>query len=280
MSYLPEIVHIREFNAYTRFCGLTLTKRHSMPRELPKKLRDEPLVDAVFEVRFQGLNSIAVADVLPGSLYKEMGGDVELVRLPAADMPKPIRESDPQLHYVPIVRLDWKQFGVAIGDRCLVISCKLPYIGWSGFKSGILEVVNIIKSINVIGSVERYSVKYVNLLQAPDILDQIEQIRININIADQEIKEEKTSLRVEQHEDEILHIIQIITGAQGTIQNQGNVFGAILDIDSIKMVNAPSFPSFADALPENLENLRQSNKEKFFDCLTEEAVQNRGPIYE
>lgn len=251
-----------------------------MPNQLPKKLRDEPLVDAIFEIRFKGLSQIAIADVLPGSLFKEMQGEVKLVRLPAADMPKPIRDSDPQLHYTPIMRLDWEQFGVAIGDRSLGVSCKLPYMGWERFKAGILEIIDLVKNINVIGPVERYSVKYVNLIQAPNISDQIEQVRMTIDIAGQKIKDENTTLRVEQREDEILHIIQIITGAQVIRQNQESVFGTVLDIDSIKVVNAPDFVGFCDTLPEDLEVLRQSNKRKFFSCLTSEAIDKRGPLYE
>lgn len=145
-----------------------------MPNQLPKKLRDEPLVDAVFEIRFNGLNQIAIADVLPGLLYNEMQGRVDLVRLPAADMPKPIRDSDPKLYYTPIMRLDGKWLGVAIGDHTLGVSCKLPYVGWEKFKSGILEIIDLVKNIDVIGPVERYSVKYVNLIQAPNVSEQIQ----------------------------------------------------------------------------------------------------------
>lgn len=251
-----------------------------MPNQLPKKLRDEPLVDAIFEIRFQGSSPIAVADVLPGSLFKEMQGNVELVRLPDADVPKPIRDSDPKLHYTPIMRLDWEQFGVAIGDHSLGVSCKLPYMGWEKFKSGILKIIDLVKNTNVIGPVERFSVKYVNLIQAPNISDQINQIQMTIDIAGQKIKDENTSLRVEQHEGEILHIIQIVTGARVIRQNQESIFGTVLDIDSIKVVNAPDFPGFCDTLPKDLEALRQSNKEKFFSCLTSEAIDKRGPLYE
>lgn len=245
--------------------------------KLPKKLKNEPLVDAVFEVRFEGSDQIAVADVLPGSLYKELLGEITLARLPIADVPKPIRDNNPNLCYLPIVRLDWKQLGIAIGDRSLVISCKLPYIGWDNFKPQILDIIESVKQTEVIGQIERFSVKYVNLIQAPDISEQVKKIHMEISIGDNTINNESISLRIEQREDEILHILQIITGAQG-ILDQKNISGVVVDIDSIREIGNLDFPKFTESLPESLETLKQSNKRKFFTCLTEGAIQDMLPI--
>ena len=184
-----------------------------MSSKLSKKLQDKPLVDAVFEIRFQ--ESGPTADVLSGSLYKELGGTAKLVRLPIADVPKPIRDVDPKLRYLPVVQLDWEQFGIAIGDRSLNINCKLPYIGWNNFKQGILEIIDIVKEVGVIGLVERYSVKYVNLIQAQKISQQVKKKRITIKIGNDTIIDKNMSIRVEQRENDILHILKVITGAQG-----------------------------------------------------------------
>lgn len=80
-------------------------------------------------------------------------------------------------------------------------------------------------------------------------------------------------------EDDIIHILSIATGARGKI-NGKEVFGILVDIDSIRNVSAPDIQTFANSLENKLESLRQSNKEKFFSCLTKEAIQEMGPTYE
>ena len=249
-----------------------------MSSKLPSKLQDELLVEAVFEIRFQ--ESGQTADVLSDSLYKKLRGNTKLIRLPTADLSKPTRDADPSLRYSPVVRLDWEQFGIAIGDRSLIISYKLPYIGWNNFKLGILKIIDIVKEIEVIGLVERYSVKYVNLIQAQTISEQIKKIRMTIKIGNDAINDENMWIRVEQRENEILHILQVITGALVTLQGQEEVFGVIVDVDSIRVVDNLDFVQFTESLPDSLETLRQSNKRKFFTCLTNEAIRERGPIYE
>lgn len=53
-----------------------------------------------------------------------------------------------------------------------------------------------------------------------------------------------------------------------------------MDVDSIKNVNIPNFQVFVDSLEDELEGLKQSNKAKFFGCLTKETIKEMGPTYE
>src|SRR5215216_8126973 len=68
---------------------------------LPTKLRKEPLVDAVFEIRFSA--SIPATSVLPGFFFAKLGTPQWKVdRLPVADLPSQIRSADPNLRYQPL----------------------------------------------------------------------------------------------------------------------------------------------------------------------------------
>jgi uncharacterized protein (TIGR04255 family) len=245
---------------------------------LPKTLEREPLVDAVFEVRMGG--SPQLADLLPGALFGQLTPRPTLQRLPAAEIPQPIRDQDPNLAFSPTIRLDWGNFAISFASRNLVIGCKLPYPKWPAFKAAILDIVTKVAQVGIIGPVERYSVKYINIIQAPTLAAQIAKINIAVRVGDVEAKEDHLSIQVHSNEGETLHIMSVMTGAYAGMLNGSTVFGAIVDIDSIRTATFPDFGIFAANLELAVESLRQENKMKFFSCLTEAAIQEMGPKYD
>jgi len=246
--------------------------------KLPKILEREPLVDAVFEVRLSG--ALPLADILPGFLLHELGRGTKVTRLPAADIPRPLRVDNPDLKFVPIQRLEWGEYFIAFGDSNIVISCKLPYPKWANFKAAILDIMGKIAKVELRGSVERYSVKYVNLIQAPTFAEQVQKIRMEIKLGDVQVNDDHMSLQVHRKEGDIIHILSVVTGAQGQMPNGNVVFGALVDVDSIRAVSVPNFGQFVASFGPSLEELRQANKAKFFGCLTDATIQEMRPIYE
>lgn len=247
--------------------------------KLPKVLTREPLVDAVFELRMKGSQSLA--DILPGFLFHELENPKPtLERLPAAEIPHPMRARDPNLQFAPVLRLDWGKYFIAVGDANVVISCKLPYPKWPQFKTTILDVVKRLSNIELSGHVERYSVKYVNLIEAASFADQLKKIRLEINLGDMQVNSDFMTLRVQRIEDDIVHILSLANGAQATLLNGKVLHGAMVDVDSIRGVSPISIGEFSASLEKGLEGLRQANKEKFFGCLTEATIQEMGPVYE
>jgi uncharacterized protein (TIGR04255 family) len=71
----------------------------------PTKLKNEPLVDAVFEIRFS--STIPASSVLPGILFAHIKGHPQIDRLPVADIPSQLRTVDPNLRFLPLIRLHW-----------------------------------------------------------------------------------------------------------------------------------------------------------------------------
>ena len=245
--------------------------------QLPIKLEREPLVDAVFEVRLNGVPPLA--DILPGFLLHDLGQGTPITRLPAAEIPFPMRKEDVNLQFAPIQRLDLDGFSVLVGDRNIIVSCQLPYPKWPNFKPDILDVMSRVTKVVLTGTIERYSVKYVNLIQAPTHQEQIKKIAMDITLGDLQVRDEHVTLRVHNREEDVVHILSIATGATGKI-NGNTVSGVLVDIDSIRDVNVPDAKTFADNLEEGLESLRQSNKKKFFSFLTKETIEEMGPTYE
>lgn len=246
--------------------------------ELPIRLEREPLVDALFEVRVNPASPLA--DVLPGFLLHDFDGKASITRLPAADFPFPMRKQDPNLQYAPLQRIEWGDFFISVGDRNVVISCKMPYPKWPNFKAAILDILKRVAKLNLDGQVERYSLKYVNLIAATDYADQIGKIRMDVKLGNLSVSEQHISLQVHEKTADVIHIYSVVTGAQVKTEDGKESSGILVDIDSIRIFSAPSLNALAGNIEEGLEALRQENKTKFFSCLTETTIQEMGPIYE
>jgi len=247
-------------------------------QKLPKKLGREPLIDALFEVRLAGTPQLG--EVLLGFLFHELDPKPTLQRLPAADIPQPMREMDPNLKFAPVSRLEWNDYFIATGDRSIVISCKLPYPGWTKFKAAILDITKRIAKVGFAGSVERFSLKYVNLIEAPTLAEQISKIIMSITLGPIKVADDHVNLQVHHKEKEIVHILSVLVGATANLPSGKQIVGVVVDVDSIHALNMPSFEEFSSSLEPALEELRQENKKKFFGCLTEKSILEMEPIYE
>jgi uncharacterized protein (TIGR04255 family) len=245
--------------------------------KLPITLDREPLVDAVFEVRMAG--DPHMADLLPGALFGQLEPRPLLQRLPTAEIPQPIRASDPNLQFSPLIRLDWGNFYISIGDRSLVISCKLPYPKWAGFKAAILDINEKVAQIGLSGSVERYSIKYVNIIPGATIAEQLSRINFNLRIGAIEASDDHVSVQMHHNEDSALHILSVVTGASGELADGTQVAGVVVDVDTIRFADFADFEGFSQSLEADIETLRLANKTKFFSCLTDEAINEMGPTY-
>lgn len=252
--------------------------------ELPKSLEREPLLEASFEARLG--SSASLADILPGFLLHELDPKPVVTRLPTAEIPPTMRANDPNMRFMPTFRLVWKEYSILVGDRNIVISCKLPYPKWQNFKNIIIDVINRISRANIDARFDRYSIRYVNIIAAPTPLEQIKKINIGIKLGDIEMKSSGIFLRVHHVENDFAHIFSVTTGAKGKLPDGRIVNGMVVDIDSVCGIeNSPDFasPHFAKFLKEftkNLEKLKQANKAKFFNCLTESTLNEMEPVYE
>lgn len=248
--------------------------------KLPTALEHEPLVDALFEVRLKDSPSLAV--ILPGILFHELGLDSPAEKLPIADIPSPVRAKDPGLQYAPVVRLKWEKYYISVGERSIVVSCDMrePYPKWPNFKNAILRIIDCIGKIKVPGKVERYSLKYVNLITTSSLADQVSKINMSISLGNVNIKDEQVNIQVHKKEKDIVHILSVITGASGRRATGEAVSGVIVDIDSIRLMQPLDFSEFSSSLEPCLEELRQENKVKFFGCLRDATIQEMGPAYE
>ncbi|MCI5166202.1 MAG: TIGR04255 family protein [Candidatus Electrothrix sp. GM3_4] len=250
-----------------------------MTTTLPKRLCNEPLLDAVFECRFTAHHP--VSNILPGILFSEFDGEKKIERLPQSELPEVIRKNDPNLQYAPLIRIRLQNYSVLIGDHSLAIACNLPYKGWNEFKSVIIKTIGILKKSNLVDKIIRYSIKYVDLIQSKNSAEQVSLANLSLRIGSHKLMKESYQVRMEiPINNEVINIIQIISGAKVTMSNKSTLEGVLIDIDTIKNIDGIPINQLEEQLNDALEHIHDVNKETFFDCLTEQTLKQLEPEYE
>lgn len=248
-----------------------------MERKVPVRLKKEPLVEAVWEVRFTS-EAKSVAELLPGIMYKALQGKYpNIVRLPYADFPAPIVEHDPSLRYAPKIRLDGGNQAVQIGEHVVALSCRRPYSGWKRFSDDIRTIIQIVRDTELIDRLERFSLKYIDLIE----LDQppsLSRLNLVLKMAGYEIDTRPVQLRTEVKDGDLIHIVQIVSPAEATIPGEPAIIsGVLLDVDSIRLMKEnESWPD----VDSHLDQVHLSSKKMFFDLLTRETIEKLEPEYE
>ena len=245
---------------------------------LPKKLSQQPILDSVFDVRFAQINS--ASSILPGIFYNKLDGEKAIEQLPAATLPKQIRDNDPNLKYAPIIKITCGNFMLLISDYSVSIAPKMPYPGWSSFKENILKVVDILNGVFPTQIIQRYALKYVDLIPYKDLRDQIAAVDLNIKLGTHCLDNQIFQFRIEIKKDEYINIIQILSSAVATLPDlKTKKEGLVIDIDTICDVNIRS-TDFVIDLQDKLEKIHDMNKHTFFSCLTQATLIDLGPTYE
>ena len=220
------------------------------------------------------------SSIIPGVLFSKLTGRKTIEQLPATQLPKPIVDSDPNLRFAPLVRVDWSGFLISVGDRSLSVSCKMPYPGWGVFKPAILQVVGLLKDIEIIHTVNRFSMKYIDLIPAKNLVDQVKAIRGTVVLGNHTLEQEVFSVRIEMHDEGMLHAVQITSSAVATLRDGSTREGVIVDTDSIRDIGDQNFDAWLAQLSDGLESMHSANKAKFFECISAETLVSLEPVYE
>lgn len=246
--------------------------------KLPDKLKKEPLVDAIFELRFSSKSP--ASSILPGILFSTLPEEKVIEPLPAAQLPKQLRDTDPNLQYAPVVRLIWKEFFILISDRSLAVACKIPYPGWSKFKDAIIQVIQVLSGSSVVENIQRYSLKYVDLIPSNNIKEQVSFINFIASLGSHKLEKEVFQFRIDIPQDNYIHATQIVSSAGLTLNDGTKKEGIIVDIDSICNIGNQHFNDFNKEIHEKLDDIHLKNKAMFFECITAETLKYLEPIYD
>ena len=250
--------------------GMTETRK-----SVPKRLKKEPLVEAVCEIRFTS-DRESVAELLPGLIYKAMGAEFpKIERLPVADLPSAFIQQDAKLRYVPTVRLEGNPYSIQIGEHVVSLSCRRPYTGWGNFNSKIMELAEVLKETALITQPERFSLRYIDIIPLNES-PSLKPLRVKMKLGTHELTSNHVQLRTELHENGFLHIVQIVSPAQAVLSTGERFDGLLLDVDTICQRGPGEF--WSDFRPL-LDRAHQLNKILFFQLLTAETINWLEPEY-
>lgn len=156
--------------------------------------------------------------------------------LPASQFPAQLKAVDPNLSYVPEHRLVGQDGMLLVGDRSVAVAAATPYPGWDAFKTLVLDVWGHMHESGLVGTAERISVKYVNLIEAPPAQDHVGLVDIRLGVGEKTLAAEPIVIRTEFAREKRICILQLVT--QAVTQRLGTSearSGLIVDIDSIYM---------------------------------------------
>lgn len=251
-----------------------------MPKRLPSKLERVPLLDAVCELRID--SSVELHNVVPGVLLAELGTLSKVEQMPASNVPPELRASIPGLLDAPLVRIHLNHYLLLCGRASVAVACKMPYPGWDTFKPQICSIFRTVLKLPVVRSIQRYSVKYVNLIEDADLNSQFQLLDWKLLVGEHDVRSGSVQLRCEiSGPDEMVTNLQISTGGVAQIPNSSSPkVGAVVDADTVKPYITSDIKNFQDELEDRLEAVHLENKKWVFESLRQSTVDAMGPTYD
>ena len=197
--------------------------------------------------------------------------------LSISNIPREIREADPNFKYKPTHRLLGDNYAITTGEHVVSLSCNMPYSGWENFRSVIKETLNHLKGTMLVDDVHRFSMKYVNLLKEDKVSLQLGMIKNKIVLGSYDLSNTLTNIRTEIKKNDFINIVQVVSGATARVKTGKEINGLILEIDTI---NTKLFKDFWIDIDELLESAHTTEKSIFFDMLTEDTIEKLKPVWE
>ncbi|MGH8497515.1 MAG: TIGR04255 family protein [Methylococcales bacterium] len=246
-----------------------------MNNKIPKRLKKEPLIESLWEIRFSSTVS-SVAELLPGLLYRQFEADCPTVEpLPTVNVPLAVRQIDQNFRYLPTMKLEGAPYSIQIGEHVVSLSCRRPYTGWPKFGSKILELAKALKDTKLLTNLERFSMKYIDVLPMSGT-PTIAPLSATISLGGHDIGENSIHLRSERSENEFINIVQIMSPTEVKLPGGEKFNGILIDIDTVYLRKSADLWINFDA---RLNEAHDINKKVFFELLRPETLEGLEPEY-
>lgn len=245
---------------------------------VPSRLRRDPILEAICEIRFDS-ESKNVAALLPGLLFKRLGKSYPtLERLPVADLPVEIRDTVPDSVHQPHFRLHGDIGILQIAERKIsVASLHEKYPGWATFRPVVCEAWNAAVETDLIKTVNRVSVKFVNMVDISEEMMLSDVMSMRFHLGEREIRREPFQFSTEVENNGHVSVLQIMNPAKATFPNGSSRTGMLLDVDTIKVVEGEVPFTEVGTL---LDAAHDEEKRVFFSLLTQKTVDRMEPEYD
>lgn len=133
--------------------------------ELPKKLKNDAIVEALLELRFE---SKGTPEVFFGRFIDHQNWrDWTERKLPAYNLPAQIRSFDPNFQFAPVIELvdEQNKTILRIGPSVVSYHRQAPYVGWEKFKPELDKFAATLFETAKDAVVRRIGLRYLNALQ-------------------------------------------------------------------------------------------------------------------
>lgn len=249
---------------------------------VPRRLHKPPLVEAIWELRFEPAVESA-GEYLHGELFRFRPGERPEVHLLTPPGVPPDLLAAIGWWERPVKALRWKDgLTLQFGDRVLAVNVAgWAYGDFETFRDHIEKVLRAVPS-DLVKSITRTSLRYINLITHPT-KPTLDALRIHLEVgASRRHVIENIYLRWEESFGAEIYIYQI--GAPATTQHQvqGKNVGIAVDIDAI--ATDVSNMSLADGgkkhIIDRVVRIHDRLKERFFDLLQDQTLKEMEPEWE
>jgi uncharacterized protein (TIGR04255 family) len=241
-----------------------------MTDKLPNKLNKCPIVDSVFEIRFESnIEQGAVFGMVYGKLRDEYPKTEEL---PIRKFPQEIISNDLNSIYKPHYKISNDNTLIQIGPKVLAISSFPVYQGWETYSRTIVSIIKKIDELGIIDSINRIGLRYINVFDE-NVFSEV--LKLKINMGDKDYSNEKLVLRNEIIDGLYKKVISLST-ATVLGGNKDKRIGSLIDIDVSKDNEINNLLSNPE---EELTAIHLKEKTEFFNLIRKDYLIKMEPEY-
>ena len=244
--------------------------------QYPTRFARSPLLEAIFEMRFAFLPGRGV-ELLPGVMLTALGtGFPRVEQMPLGALPKEMRDKTPELQHAALLKLQGENESVLLGDRVASFHATKPYPGWSKFRGRALQVAEALKGSGHIATLDRCSLKYVNVIDNSQTAHPIAPFNLRVEANSCELSPNGFRLRFETNINGFMNIVEFASNVLSTV-GRDNIPGTLITIDTI--MAATDAGLWTDLEPR-LNATHDVLEALFFDLLTSDTISAMGPSYD
>ncbi len=243
---------------------------------LPKKLREEPLVEAQWAIHFNG--DTTAGSVLPGILYDKYRTefpDIQLFQLPASGVPVTVRSAQPELQNIATHALRFGVYTAFVGDRMVALSSAAPYPGWAEFRRRILGLASWLAASELVDHPLQCTLRYTDFFAGGTEL--FDKLVLDVSVGGQRPSGAGLHLHMGTVTGSFTGAIEVMFPVRLDKKEAGREDGLLTNVQIAFSVNDGESPWTQH---ENLLDLAKAECHRaFFSLLRPEMIESLDPEY-
>lgn len=238
-------------------------------QNIPKKISPCPIIEAVFEIKFETLiPSAAVFGLLYPHLFNQFQ---DIHELPILQIPESIRSQNPNLKYQPSYQLsDGDKFRIQIGANVVTVSNIGEYVGWDSFSEKIYFVLSHVLDSKIPSKIVRFGLRYISFFD----LNIFEKINFELTLDKSPFSPEHLVIGSLIRRNDFQLNLQILNNASVPTEQR---IGSVVDIDTY--IENPEIILFQNTYRSLVDNAHAEEKKLFFQLLNKDFLESFSPEY-